>query len=232
MMQHLKQTYTIKTFDVGPLANIIYIITDNKSKESAIIDPAWDMSEVYKYIGENDLILKKILLTHSHHDHVNAIDEILTSYDLEIHINKKEKVFWKKEYDNFVINHGGDTIKLGETEIRSLHTPGHTPGSTCYHIGDDLIAGDTLFVFGCGRCDLHGGSPEEMFNTLKDIKISLDPKTIILPGHNYSIKRESTLQEEIQGNPFMKFNNINKFINYRMVLHDKVRHSPYGPIEG
>ena len=172
------------------------------------------------------------MLTHSHHDHVNAIDEILASYDLEIHINKKEKVFWKKEYDNFVINHGGDTIKLGETEIRSLHTPGHTPGSTCYHIGDDLIAGDTLFVFGCGRCDLHGGSPEEMFNTLKDIKISLDPKTIILPGHNYSIKRESTLQEEIQGNPFMKFNNINKFINYRMVLHDKVRHSPYGPIEG
>ena len=231
-MQHLKQTYTIKTFDVGPLANMIYIITDNKSKESAIIDPAWDMSEVYKYIGENDLILKKILLTHSHHDHINAIDEILISHDLEIHINKKEKVFWKKEYDSFVINHGGDTIKLGETEIRSLHTPGHTPGSTCYHIGDDLIAGDTLFVFGCGRCDLHGGNPEEMFNTLKDIKMSLDPKTIILPGHNYSIKRESTLQEEIQGNPFMKFNNINKFINYRMVLHDKVRHSPYGPIEG
>ena len=231
MMQQLKQTYTIKTFDVGPMANIIYIITDNKSKESAIIDPAWDMSEVYKYIAENNLILKKILLTHSHHDHINAIDEILISHDLEIHINKKEKVFWKKEYDSFVINHGGDTIKLGETEIRSLHTPGHTPGSTCYHIGDDLIAGDTLFVFGCGRCDLHGGNPEEMFNTLKDIKMSLDPKTIILPGHNYSIKRESTLQEEIQGNPFMKFNNLNKFIDYRMVLHDKVRHSPYGPIK-
>ena len=230
-MQQLKQTYTIKTFDVGPMANIIYIITDNKSKESAIIDPAWDMSEVYKYIDENNLVLKKILLTHSHHDHINAIDEILMSYDLEIHINKKEKVFWKKEYDSFVINHGGDTIKLGETEIRSLHTPGHTPGSTCYHIGDDLIAGDTLFVFGCGRCDLHGGNPEEMFNTLKDIKMSLDPKTIILPGHNYSIKRESTLQEEIQGNPFMKFNNLNKFIDYRMVLHDKVRHSPYGPMK-
>ena len=231
MMQQLKQTYTITTFDVGPMANIIYIITDNTSKESAIIDPAWDMSEVYKYIGENNLILKKILLTHSHHDHINAIDEILISHDLEIHINKKEKVFWKKEYDSFVINHGGDTIKLGETEIRSLHTPGHTPGSTCYHIGDDLIAGDTLFVFGCGRCDLHGGNPEEMFNTLKDIKMSLEPKTIILPGHNYSIKRESTLQEEIQGNPFMKFNNLKKFIDYRMVLHDKVRRSPYGPMK-
>ena len=179
MMQQLKQSYTIKTFDVGPMANLIYVITDNKTKLSALIDPAWDMTEVYKYIKTNSLTLKKILLTHSHHDHVNAVDEILSYFDPEIHINKKEKSFWKKNYDNFVINYGGDSIYLGETEIKSLHTPGHTPGSTCYHIGNDLIAGDTLFVFGCGRCDLHGGNPEEMFVTLKDIKTSLDPKTII-----------------------------------------------------
>tara|TARA_B100001564_G_scaffold352940_1_gene361147 strand:+ start:1388 stop:2086 length:699 start_codon:yes stop_codon:yes gene_type:complete len=231
MMQQLKQSYTIKTFDVGPMANLIYVITDNKTKESALIDPAWDMTEVYKYIDSNSLILRKILLTHSHHDHVNAVDEILSSFDPEIHINKKEKSFWKKNYDNFIINYGGDSIYLGETEIKSLHTPGHTPGSTCYHVGNDLIAGDTLFVFGCGRCDLHGGNPEEMFVTLKDIKTSLDPKTIILPGHNYSIKRTSTLKEEIDGNPFMNFNELGKFVNYRMVLHDKIRTSPYGPVK-
>ena len=138
--------------------------------------------------------------------------------------------FWKKDYDNFVINYGGDVIKLGETEIKSLHTPGHTPGSTCYHVGNDLIAGDTLFVFGCGRCDLHGGNPEEMYVTLKDIKTSLDHKTIILPGHNYSIKKTSTLKEELEGNPFMNFNELGKFVNYRMVVHDKIRHSPYGPV--
>ena len=135
MMQQLKQTYTVKTFDIGPMQNLIYVVTDNETKESAIIDPAWDMSEIYNYINHNNLILKKILLTHSHHDHVNAVDEILISYDAEIHINKKEKIFWDKEYDNFFINHGGDIIMLGKTEIRSLHTPGHTPGSTCYHIG-------------------------------------------------------------------------------------------------
>ncbi len=230
-MQQLKQSYTIKTFDVGPMANLIYIITDNKTKECALIDPAWDMTEVCKYIKNNNLILKKILLTHSHYDHVNAIDEILSYFDTEIHINKKEKSFWKKDYDNFVINYGGDSIKLGETEIKSLHTPGHTPGSTCYHVGNDLIAGDTLFVFGCGRCDLHGGNPEEMFATLKDIKVSLDSKTVILPGHNYSIKKTSTLREEIDGNPFMNFNELGKFVNYRMVLHDKIRHSPYGPVK-
>ena len=230
MMQQQKQTYTIKTFDIGPMQNLIYVITDNDTKESAIVDPAWDMTEIYEYLNNNNLILKKILLTHSHNDHVNAVDEVLDKFDTQIHINKKEKVFWAKDYDNFAINYGGDIIYLGETQIKSLHTPGHTPGSTCYHIGSNLIAGDTLFVFGCGRCDMHGGNPEEMYHTLKDIKNNLDSETIILPGHNYSIKKQSSLKEEINGNPFMHFNNVDRFIEYRMTLHDEIRHSPYSPI--
>ena len=230
MMQQQKQTYTIKTFDIGPMQNLIYVITDNDTKESAIVDPAWDMTEIYEYLNNNNLVLKKILLTHSHNDHVNAVDEVLDKFDTQIHINKKEKVFWAKDYDNFSINHGGDIINLGKTKIKSLHTPGHTPGSTCYYVGNNLIAGDTLFVFGCGRCDLHGGNPEEMYHTLKDIKDNLDSETIILPGHNYSIKKQSSLKEEIDGNPFMHFNNIDRFVDYRMTLHDKIRNSPYGPI--
>ena len=230
MMQQQKQTYTIKTFDIGPMQNLIYVISDNDTKESAIVDPAWDMTEIYEYLNNNNLVLKKILLTHSHNDHVNAVDEVLDKFDTQIHINKKEKVFWAKDYDNFSINYGGDIIYLGKTQIKSLHTPGHTPGSTCYYIGSNLIAGDTLFVFGCGRCDLHGGNPEEMYHTLKDIKNNLDSETIILPGHNYSIKKQSSLKEEINGNPFMRFNNVDRFIEYRMTLHDKVRHSPYSPI--
>jgi len=212
------------------MQNLIYVITDNDTKESAIVDPAWDMTEIYEYLNNNNLVLKKILLTHSHNDHVNAVDEVLDKFDTQIHINKKEKVFWAKDYDNFSINYGGDIIYLGETQIKSLHTPGHTPGSTCYYIGNNLIAGDTLFVFGCGRCDLHGGNPEEMYHTLQDIKSNLDSETIILPGHNYSIKKQSSLKEEINGNPFLHFNNIDRFIEYRMTLHDKVRHSPYSPI--
>ena len=230
MMQQQKQTYTIKTFDIGPMQNLIYVITDNDTKESAIVDPAWDMTEIYEYLNNNNLVLKKILLTHSHNDHVNAVDEVLGKFDTQIHINKKEKVFWAKDYDNFSINYGGDIIYLGETQIKSLHTPGHTPGSTCYYIGNNLIAGDTLFVFGCGRCDLHGGNPEEMYHTLKDIKNNLDSETIILPGHNYSIKKQSSLKEEINGNPFMHFNKVDKFIEYRMTLHDKIRRSPYSPV--
>jgi glyoxylase-like metal-dependent hydrolase (beta-lactamase superfamily II) len=229
-MQDLK-SYTIKTFEVGPMLNFIYLIIDNKTKYTAIIDPAWDLSEIYKYINDNNLILRKILLTHSHHDHVNAIDEILKIYDVPVHINDKERSFWGKNYDNFLINYGGDTIKLGDLDIKSIHSPGHTPGSTCYHLDKNLIAGDTLFVFGCGRCDLHGGSPEEMFKTLGHIKSSLDKNTVILPGHNYSIKKESTLNEELKGNPFFHFTQLDNFIEYRMKVHDNIRSSPYSPVE-
>ena len=93
MMQQQKQTYTIKTFDIGPMQNLIYVITDNDTKESAIVDPAWDMTGIYEYLKNNNLVLKKILLTHSHNDHCNAVDEVLDKFDTQIHINKKEKTF-------------------------------------------------------------------------------------------------------------------------------------------
>ncbi len=226
-MQGLSQPFKIKTFEVGPMQNLIYLIWDIDTKLTALIDPAWDLTGVKKFIKTNGLVLDKILLTHSHHDHVNSIDKILEKHDVQIHINKKEKSFWGKVYDNFYINDGDDLIILGKTEIRSMHTPGHTPGSTCYLIGSNLIAGDTLFVFGCGRCDLHGGSPEEMYTTLKNLQSYLKSETLILPGHNYSTKKTSTLKEQIDGNPFFHFNDLKKFVDYRMNIHDKTRETPY-----
>ena len=207
-MQGLSKAFKIKTFEVGPMQNLIYLVWDIETNKTAIIDPAWDLIKVHSFIKDNNLILEKILLTHSHHDHVNAIDKILINHDVQIHINKKEKLFWGKIYDNFFTNDGDDLINLGKTQIRSMHTPGHTPGSACYLIGSNLIAGDTLFVFGCGRCDLHGGSPEEMYNTLKNLKFHLNEETLILPGHNYSTKKTSTLREQIEGNPFFLLGTI------------------------
>ena len=226
-MQQENKSFKIKSFESGPMENLIYLIWDKKTKDAAIIDPAWDLSEIEIFIKNNQLKLKKILLTHSHHDHINAIDKILKLYDIPIYLNKKEMLFWGKSYDNFQINYPDDIIKLGETEIKSMHTPGHTPGSVCYLIKDTLIAGDTLFVFGCGRCDLDGGNPEEMFNTINTMQSMLALKTKILPGHNYSTKKISTLEEQIEGNPFFHFNDLNKFVEYRMKIHDKIRNTPY-----
>jgi glyoxylase-like metal-dependent hydrolase (beta-lactamase superfamily II) len=128
------------------------------------------------------------------------------------------------------LHHGGDVIALGDTEITTLLTPGHTPGSACYHVGNELITGDTLFVFGCGRCDLRGGDPEQMFVTLRDMSERLPAETVIHPGHNYAVKTSTTMHEQLEGNPFMHFDNPGDFVHYRMHYHDKHRDSPYGPV--
>ena len=220
----------VKTFDVGPMLNIIYLIWDEHTKDAAIVDPAWDLKDVYEFIRVNKLNLRKILLTHSHHDHVNSIDSLLERYDLPIYINKLEADFWKKSYDNLILTDSDDNFNLGKSLITSIHTPGHTPGSCCYSFDKNLIAGDTLFVFGCGRCDLHGGNPEKMYGSLKRLRKNLSSDTIIMPGHNYSVKRESTMHEENDGNPFFSFNNMKDFVQNRIHNQDKIREEPYGPI--
>ena len=84
----VNSTLSVKTFDVGPMLNMIYLIWDKKTKEAALVDPAWDLSQVLDFIKKNNINLKKILLTHSHHDHVNSVDKLLSLYDVPIYINK------------------------------------------------------------------------------------------------------------------------------------------------
>ena len=82
----VNSTLSVKTFDVGPMLNIIYLVWDKKTKEAALVDPAWNLNPVLNFIKENNLRLKKILLTHSHHDHVNAVDKLLHLHDIPIYI--------------------------------------------------------------------------------------------------------------------------------------------------
>ena len=121
-------TLSVKTFDVGPMLNIIYLIWDNKTKEGAIVDPAWNIETVLTFIKKNNIKLTSILLTHSHHDHVNSIDELLGLYDVPVYINKFEAEFWNKTYDNLILLDSQAEIYLGKKQLKSIHTPGHTPG--------------------------------------------------------------------------------------------------------
>jgi hydroxyacylglutathione hydrolase len=168
--------------------------------------------------------------TTSHHDHINGIDELQQHTDAQLHLLKPEAEFWGEKLDLPTLHHGGDVIQLGKTPITILFTPGHTPGSACYHLGSDLITGDTMFVYGCGRCDLRGGDPEEMFDTLNKLRTEMPRNTVIHPGHNYSVTPISTLDDEIAGNPFFHFEDRDKFIEYRMEVHDKVRSAPLHPV--
>lgn len=224
--------YSIETLELGPMANFVYLIRDHATNRAAVVDPAWDVLTILQRAKEQGVTITDILLTHSHSDHINGIEGVLQQHDAQLHLLKAEAQFWGKQLVQPTLHHGGDIINLGNTAIRVLHTPGHTPGSACYQLGNDLITGDTLFVFvfGCGRCDLRGGNPEQMFDTLRHLARDLPATTQILPGHNYSVTPSSTLREEIEGNPFLHFDDQAQFVEYRMYLHDKMRDEPYAAV--
>ncbi len=223
-----QNNYSIHTMELGPMENFIHLIHDHASNTAAIVDPAWEIGEVLNFADSKDIKITDILLTHSHHDHINGLQQTLEHSDAKIHLLKPEAKFWGAELNQAALHHGGEQIKIGDTQINILHTPGHTPGSACYQIGNDLIAGDTMFVFGCGRCDLAGGDPEEMFQTLKKMKTELPKSTIIHPGHNYAPQSPtSTMETQCHGNPFLHFDEVADFVKYRMFVHDKIRHTPF-----
>ncbi|HFD81411.1 MAG TPA: MBL fold metallo-hydrolase [Gammaproteobacteria bacterium] len=222
--------FVIHALELGPMENFVYLIEDRASGRAAVVDPAWEVPEVLELARRRGVRITDILLTHSHHDHINGIEEVLAAYDAKLHLLKEEARFWDAGLELPSLHHGGDHIALGETDIEVLHTPGHTPGSACYRLGGQLITGDTLFVFGCGRCDLAGGDPEQMYHTLKDMTQKLPAETVILPGHNYAVKATSTLAEQQEGNPFLHFDDRDRFVHYRMHYHDRHRYGPYGPV--
>jgi len=224
------KSFDIEVLSLGPMDNFIYLIHDRATKQAAVVDPAWDVEKIIELANAKQVTITDVLLTHTHADHVNGLDQLLKTYDAQVHLLKYEAQFWGRFEEAPTAHHGGDIIKVGDTEIKILHTPGHTPGSACYHLGDQLIAGDTMFVYGCGRCDLPGGDPNQMHDTLRRIAIDLPKETCVLPGHDYAEKPSVTLAEQIAGNPFMHFDAVEDFVQYRMHDHDKVRDAPYHPM--
>ncbi|EIJ41036.1 Zn-dependent hydrolase, glyoxylase [Beggiatoa alba B18LD] len=222
-----EQPFSITALELGPMENFIYLIRDHATNRAAVVDPAWDVPAIIAAAQAQQIQITDVLLTHSHQDHINGLNALLKVYDAQIHLLKPEAQFWGNYLDLPTLHHGGDVIQLGKTDIDVWHTPGHTPGSACYHLGGNIITGDTLFVFGCGRCDLKGGNPEQMFHTLKHMGSALSADTVIHPGHNYAQKTTTTIAEQLAGNPFMHFDKVNDFVEYRMHIHDKIRDAPY-----
>jgi len=225
-----ESTFVVHTLELGPMDNLIYLIEDKATKKTAVVDPAWDVDAIIKKAEQHDLNIDQILLTHAHHDHINGIEELLEHKECHVHLMQAEHEFWQLDFKPSKLHHGGDVIQLGKTEIKALHTPGHSVGSACYEFGNELITGDTLFVYGCGHCKLAGADPEVLYDTLKNMKEKLDPQRIILPGHHYADEKTCTMNQQIEGNPFLQFETSEGFINYREHVHDETRTYPYQPM--
>ena len=208
----------LKQMEVGPMENFIYFIGDKGTNEVVVIDPAWDINFLLEEAKKNNFNIKAALVTHGHYDHTNGVEGLLKVLDIPVYINKHEDDFFKFNWgsENIKKTESGDKLKIGNVEIQFIHTPGHTPGSQCFLINNNLVSGDTLFINACGRCDLPGGNVEQMFDTICNKLMKMSDDTIIFPGHNYSDKEHDTLANQKITNPYMQYDNLMAFIGKRM----------------
>lgn len=216
----LQDDLIVEQIQVGPMQNFAYLVGCKRTREVAVIDPAWDIEGLLDVIGEKDYKLTAALVTHYHPDHcggsfgtnnVTGVAELLELNPVKIYTHKLEadglkKVTGISENDMKKVD-SGDTLKIGDVEIEFLHTPGHTPGSQCFKIKRTLVSGDTLFVDGCGRVDLPGSNVEDMYYSIQKLA-ALPDDTLLLPGHNYSQVPHATMEETKRINTYMRIKDL------------------------
>jgi hydroxyacylglutathione hydrolase len=207
---YFRQLLSGRDFAVGdPLAsqmvNFVYAVGDRRTGECLLVDPAYAVKELVDLVGADHMTVTGVLATHYHPDHVGGsmmghsiegIVELLDHVDCPIHVQRDEVEWVRKSTsvtgDHLVGHDSGDVVTVGSVEISLVHTPGHTPGSQCFFVDDRLIAGDTLFLEGCGRTDLPGSDPAKMIESLRRLA-EVPDSTILFPGHRYSIASSATM---------------------------------------
>ncbi len=201
------------TLAVGPLQENCYILSSQEGN-ALVVDPGDEGQRIAEFLRSKSLTPTKILLTHAHYDHVGAVKELKEAFGVEVYANELEEIIFAstkrrkfgaraqtdERYDITpdVNLSDGDIITQDELSVSLFHTPGHTPGSSCYLCGEYMFSGDTLFAGDIGRCDLLGGDYEVMKQSLEKLKTLKEDYTV-LPGHGPS----STLERERQRNPYM-----------------------------
>lgn len=195
----------------GSLENNCYLITDENTNKSALVDCTEYSDKMVDFIG--DANLEYILLTHGHFDHIAGVAEIKAKYNSKVVISAQDEPMLsstKLSLGSFcgvihdsaqadLIVGDNDSISLGDTTIRVIATPGHTKGGLCFVADNCLFSGDTLFHLSCGRTDFPGGSVDEIMQSLKRLS-QLDGNLIVYSGHG----ERSTLDFERLFNPYMR----------------------------
>ncbi len=208
---YFRQLLAGRDFAVGdPVAlqmvNFVYLIGDRSTGEAVIVDPAYGVDDLLAVLAADGMRCVGVLGTHYHPDHlggdmfgfnVEGVARLLESVDVPVHVQADEAPWVERSAgvgaDVLVHHAGGDVVTVGEVGVTLLHTPGHTPGSQCFLVDGRLVAGDTLFLDGCGRTDLPGGDPAQMYESLTTRLAKVPDDTILYPGHLYSAEPSATL---------------------------------------
>jgi len=213
----------IKTLVLSPFQTNCYILSCEQTYEGAVIDPADEGDKIADMVEKSGIILKYILITHAHIDHVMGLSGLKKRIDAEIIMDKNEEsVLENLPYQAamFGLNiktktpsidkyaQEDDVFTFGKESLRVLSTPGHSPGGIGLLGKNEVFVGDTLFQGSIGRTDLYGASQEKLFDSIKTKLFTLDDHIIVYPGHGPS----STIGHEKKTNPFFTEGGFFKYI--------------------
>ena len=214
----------LRQMELGPMQNFVYLVGDPVTRECVVVDPAWEIDTIVETVQADGMTLTGALVTHTHQDHVGGsleswgmpgriagVEELLGRVKAKVYVHKAEGEFLKGFGSDLVKVDNHDTLTIGRLTLTFMHTPGHTPGSQCFLVDGRLVSGDTLFIGSCGRTDLPGSDPSEMYHSLTQRLGALPDDTVLLPGHNYG-GPASTIGDERRQNPFMRFASLGDFL--------------------
>jgi glyoxylase-like metal-dependent hydrolase (beta-lactamase superfamily II) len=191
------------------MVNFAYLVGDRGTGEAVAVDPAYDVRGILDVAAGDGMKVTGALASHYHPDHVggdmmghqiSGVRELLTLNPVPIHVHADE-VPWVQRVtgasDSDLVRHAsGDVVEVGGLGIELIHTPGHTPGSQCFFVdGRYLVSGDTLFLEGCGRTDLPGGDPAQLYESLTQKLAKVPDDAVLFPGHLYAAEPSATMGE-------------------------------------
>jgi len=212
------------------MVNFAYLVGDREKGEALVVDPAYAVGELVGIAAADGLRVTGALVTHYHPDHVGGhmmgwdiegVAELLAleGVDAPIHVHREEAFGVKRvtgaSDSDLVLHDGGDVVRAGDVEVTLVHTPGHTPGSQCFLVDGRLVAGDTLFLDGCGRTDLPGGDADELYYSLTQRLAAVGDDTVLYPGHMYSPEPSATMGETRRRNYVFRLPTIEQ---WRMMM--------------
>ncbi|HEX3038314.1 MAG TPA: MBL fold metallo-hydrolase [Oscillospiraceae bacterium] len=205
----------ITAIEGGMLPTNCYLLSDDATGKTAVIDPGFDSPELENAIQSvGDGNVSAILLTHGHFDHILGVNKVKSLTNAPVYIYSDDALFpsdnslnlvdlfSSSKLEPFTVDvalNDGDTIKVGNLRIKVIHTPGHTAGGCCYCVEDAIFTGDTLMKCSAGRTDFPTGSYSQILSSLEKLK-NLKGDYHLYPGHG----EESTLEFERTNNPFLR----------------------------